>query len=213
MPFRAGRRSHPRTISPQFDRRRPRGAHARWTHGGSNHHRSRRRYRRHRKPRTSTDFHPGRRAHSRQCRTHLAEASRSGKHAVPDVHDLLSRYADCLMAQIPQSVGCAAVHPLEARCARWLLLMHDRLRQPDLPSRRKCSPTCSVRHAPMSHGSQAVCRSAAQSFHGAVLSISYRENCSKKRRANVTGWFAGISSAFNQVCIPRGNLSGREAFR
>ncbi|HTW33487.1 MAG TPA: Crp/Fnr family transcriptional regulator [Rhizomicrobium sp.] len=57
----------------------------------------------------------------------------AAKRAVPDVHDLLSRYEDCLMAQVLQSVGCAAVHPLEARCARWLLLMHDRLRQPDLP--------------------------------------------------------------------------------
>jgi CRP-like cAMP-binding protein len=57
----------------------------------------------------------------------------AAKRAVPDVHDLLSRYADCLMAQLLQSVGCAAVHPLEARCARWLLLMHDRLQQPDLP--------------------------------------------------------------------------------
>ena len=57
----------------------------------------------------------------------------AAKRAVPEVHDLLSRYADCLMAQVLQSVGCAAVHPLEARCARWLLLMHDRLQQPDLP--------------------------------------------------------------------------------
>jgi CRP-like cAMP-binding protein len=57
----------------------------------------------------------------------------AAKRAMPEVHDLLSRYADCLMAQLMQSVGCAAVHPLEARCARWLLLMHDRLQQPDLP--------------------------------------------------------------------------------
>ena len=55
------------------------------------------------------------------------------KRAVPKVHDLLARYADCLTAQVLQSVGCAAVHPLEARCARWLLTMHDRLQEPDLP--------------------------------------------------------------------------------
>jgi len=57
----------------------------------------------------------------------------AAKRAEPGVHDLLCRYADCLVAQVMQSVGCAAVHPLEARCARWLLLMHDRLQQPDLP--------------------------------------------------------------------------------
>jgi len=55
------------------------------------------------------------------------------KNAVPKVHDILSRYAECLTAQVLQSVGCAAVHPLEARCARWLLMTHDRLQEPELP--------------------------------------------------------------------------------
>jgi CRP-like cAMP-binding protein len=57
----------------------------------------------------------------------------AAKRTVPGVHDLLCRYADCLVAQVMQSVGCAAVHSLEARCARQLLLLHDRLQQPDLP--------------------------------------------------------------------------------
>ena len=55
------------------------------------------------------------------------------KRAEPKLHDALSRYADCLIAQILQSVACASVHPLEARCARWLLMTHDRLQEPDLP--------------------------------------------------------------------------------
>ena len=57
----------------------------------------------------------------------------AAKQAAPRVHDILSRYADCLTAQVLQSVGCATLHPLEARCARWLLMTHDRLRQPELP--------------------------------------------------------------------------------
>ena len=40
------------------------------------------------------------------------------KRSMPQVHDVFSRYADCLIAQVLQSVGCAAVHTLEARCAR-----------------------------------------------------------------------------------------------
>jgi CRP-like cAMP-binding protein len=55
------------------------------------------------------------------------------KRAAPKLHDILSRYADCLTAQVFQSVGCATVHPLEARCARWLLMTHDRLQKADLP--------------------------------------------------------------------------------
>ena len=55
------------------------------------------------------------------------------KRNVPKINDVLARYADCLTAQVLQSVGCATLHPLEARYARWLLMMHDRLRQPELP--------------------------------------------------------------------------------
>jgi CRP-like cAMP-binding protein len=57
----------------------------------------------------------------------------AGKRAAPRLHDILLRYADCFTAQVMQSVACATLHPLEARCARWLLTMHDRLQQPELP--------------------------------------------------------------------------------
>lgn len=56
-----------------------------------------------------------------------------GKRAAPKLHDIMLRYADCFTAQVLQSVGCASLHPLEARCARWLLTMHDRLQQAELP--------------------------------------------------------------------------------
>jgi CRP-like cAMP-binding protein len=57
----------------------------------------------------------------------------AAKRIAPEVHDVLARYTDCLTAQVLQSVGCATLHPLEARCARWLLMTHDRLRRPELP--------------------------------------------------------------------------------
>jgi len=57
----------------------------------------------------------------------------AAKRAAPRAHDVLVRYADCLTAQVLQAVACAALHTLEARCARWLLMTHDRLQQADLP--------------------------------------------------------------------------------
>lgn len=57
----------------------------------------------------------------------------AAKRQTPKVHDALCRYADCLTSQVLQSVGCAAVHSLESRCARWLLMTHDRLQTTDLP--------------------------------------------------------------------------------
>lgn len=46
---------------------------------------------------------------------------------------LFSRYADCLVAQIFQSVACGAAHSVEQRTARWLLAAQDRTEQPVIP--------------------------------------------------------------------------------
>lgn len=42
------------------------------------------------------------------------------------VAEIATRYADCLMAHLIQSVACNAVHSLEQRTARWLLAAADR---------------------------------------------------------------------------------------
>ena len=49
------------------------------------------------------------------------------------VRNAMVRYADCLLAQVVQSVACNAAHPIERRCARWLLTLHDRLDSDVLP--------------------------------------------------------------------------------
>ena len=45
----------------------------------------------------------------------------------PALRNLLTRYSDCLLAQMLQSVACNALHPLDSRCARWLLSTQDRI--------------------------------------------------------------------------------------
>jgi CRP-like cAMP-binding protein len=42
---------------------------------------------------------------------------------------LLHRYTQALMVQISQGTACNRVHAIEQRCARWLLLTHDRVGQ------------------------------------------------------------------------------------
>jgi CRP-like cAMP-binding protein len=41
------------------------------------------------------------------------------------IHELVLQYNDLLLAQVQQSVGCNALHGLEARLCRWLLQAHD----------------------------------------------------------------------------------------
>jgi len=43
-----------------------------------------------------------------------------------NIRNLFARYADCMVAQIFQSVACNAVHTIEQRTARWILASVDR---------------------------------------------------------------------------------------
>ena len=45
---------------------------------------------------------------------------------------LFARYADCLMAQVFQSVACNAAHSIEKRTAKWLLAAVERIGTDDL---------------------------------------------------------------------------------
>jgi CRP-like cAMP-binding protein len=51
------------------------------------------------------------------------------RHAVTrseEFSDVLFRYTNAYVGQLAQSVACNRLHPLEERCARWLLTMQDR---------------------------------------------------------------------------------------
>jgi hypothetical protein len=45
--------------------------------------------------------------------------------------DVVSRYAQVVVAQMMQSTACNALHPVQQRCARWLLTTHDRMHRQD----------------------------------------------------------------------------------
>ena len=42
------------------------------------------------------------------------------------LNSLLRRYTQALFNQIAQAAACNRAHPIEERCARWLLMTHDR---------------------------------------------------------------------------------------
>lgn len=60
------------------------------------------------------------------------EALEDAKQRSPSLRDHFARYADCLLAQVLQSVACNAVHDFDARLARWLLATQDRCGQDEL---------------------------------------------------------------------------------
>ena len=48
-------------------------------------------------------------------------------------HHLVARYAQALVGFIMQSTACNAVHSVEQRLARWLLMAHDRVGKDEFP--------------------------------------------------------------------------------
>jgi CRP-like cAMP-binding protein len=55
------------------------------------------------------------------------------RNARPALRQLIMRYGEAFLAQTFQTVSCNAVHPVEARCCRWILNMHDRADADTLP--------------------------------------------------------------------------------
>jgi len=46
---------------------------------------------------------------------------------LPALRALMHRYSHCFFNDVAQSVACNQLHSIEQRCARWLLMTHDRV--------------------------------------------------------------------------------------
>jgi CRP-like cAMP-binding protein len=62
-----------------------------------------------------------------------AEDLRTAMQDLPVLERVLARYALALFDQAAQSAACNRLHTLEERCARWLLMTHDRVGSDVLP--------------------------------------------------------------------------------
>src|SRR5690349_15511783 len=60
---------------------------------------------------------------ARDFRVHLEASAR--------LREIMGNYTQALLAQIAQSAACNRLHGAEERCARWLLMTHDRVRADD----------------------------------------------------------------------------------
>ncbi|MBV9078848.1 MAG: Crp/Fnr family transcriptional regulator [Methylobacteriaceae bacterium] len=54
------------------------------------------------------------------------DALNAAAEADPALRDILLRFTKVLLKQALQTIACNALHPIAARCARWLLVAHDR---------------------------------------------------------------------------------------
>ncbi|MBV9111026.1 MAG: Crp/Fnr family transcriptional regulator [Gemmatimonadetes bacterium] len=49
------------------------------------------------------------------------------------LHRILLRYTQAFLTQVSQTAACNGAHLVPQRCARWLLMTHDRVNEPILP--------------------------------------------------------------------------------
>lgn len=56
----------------------------------------------------------------------------AAKEASSGLRSLFARYADCLLAQVFQSIACNAIHPIEQRAAKWLIAATERIGRHDI---------------------------------------------------------------------------------
>jgi CRP-like cAMP-binding protein len=49
----------------------------------------------------------------------------------PELRKLMSRYVHEYLTQVAQTAACNRLHDIEQRCARWLLMTHDRVGEAD----------------------------------------------------------------------------------
>lgn len=69
-----------------------------------------------------------------RCLTQLAGAAlrcemaplRAAFQSDRTIQDLFTAYAETILSQIAQTAGCNALHTIEQRMCRWMLMMHDR---------------------------------------------------------------------------------------
>jgi CRP-like cAMP-binding protein len=82
------------------------------------------------------------------------------------LHGLVQRYSQALFTQIAQNVACNRAHPVEQRCARWLLQTADRVGKEEFPLTQEfLGQMLGVRRATVN--------AAARALHDAGL-ITYR---------------------------------------
>jgi CRP-like cAMP-binding protein len=67
------------------------------------------------------------------CYTMSANAFRQEMDRRGPFYDLLTRYGQALVGFIMQSTACNAIHSVEQRLSRWLLLAHDRVGKDEFP--------------------------------------------------------------------------------
>jgi CRP-like cAMP-binding protein len=92
------------------------------------------------------------------------------------LRDLLGRYTQALLTQFGQSAACNRLHSVEARCARWLLTTHDRVRDEQFRvTQEVLAQILGVRRASVSGAAATLRRSGVIQYRRGKITIVDRD--------------------------------------
>jgi CRP-like cAMP-binding protein len=91
------------------------------------------------------------------------------------LHALLLRFAQAYYIMAAQSAACNRLHPVEERCARWLLLTHDRVRLDTFPlSHEFLGYMLGVRRPSVTIAMGTLQRAGLLTYHRGIVTVTDR---------------------------------------
>lgn len=92
------------------------------------------------------------------------------------LHQLLDRYAMFFLVQVGQSVACNRLHEIERRCARWLLMTHDRVGGDQFALKQEfLAQMLGVRRAGVSEAASALAKAGMIRYSRGTITVVDRE--------------------------------------
>lgn len=89
-----------------------------------------------------------------------------------ELRRLVNRYAQAYLTQVAQGAACNRLHGIEQRCARWLLLTHDRVERDEFPLKQQfLAEMLGVRRAGVSVAASALQQAALIRYSRGTIQI------------------------------------------
>lgn len=117
---------------------------------------------------------PGPGAHMMRAGAFAAEMQRRGP-----LYELVRRYSQALLALMMQSVACNALHVVDQRCARWLLMTHDRAGASFLLTQAHLAAMIGVRRSSVSEVAKRLQRQGLMKYARGRITILNRAGLEK----------------------------------
>jgi CRP-like cAMP-binding protein len=98
----------------------------------------------------------------------------------PHSRDLFVSYSETLLSQVQQTVGCNALHTVEERMSRWLLMMHDRAEgEPMVYTHEFLAQIMAVNRTSISLAAASMQKAGLISYHRGLMQILDRKKMEK----------------------------------